>query len=135
MAIKTKDGEPLLYEEESYLLRGLWMDLYNAIGPGHKETTYGNGFEEYLKRRDFAYEREKRLPILLDGKIIGWYVADFIVFDKIIVELKSVSFIPEVFIKKLNQYLKSSEYKLGFIVNFGAAKLEIIRQINERCKY
>ena len=105
------------------------MELYNKLGPGHKEVTYQNGFEELLKREGVPYSREFTLSLYLDGKKVGTYRPDFIVFEKIIIEFKSVEFMPDVFIKKVYQYLKSSEYKLAFIVNFGTTELQIIRRV------
>ncbi|NQT49901.1 GxxExxY protein [Candidatus Kuenenbacteria bacterium] len=108
------------------------MEIYNTLGPGHKEKVYGNAFEELLKRESILYEREKTLHLMMEGKVVGYYKPDFVPFGKIIVEFKSVLFIPEVFIKKLYQYLTTSEYKLGFIVNFGAKNLEIVRRVHEK---
>ena len=132
MGIITKDGKPLIYEDESYILRGLWMEIYNTLGPGHKENAYGNAFEELLKREIILYEREKQFSLIMEKKIVGYYKPDFVLYGKIIVEFKSVLFIPEVFVKKLYQYLTTSEYKLGFIVNFGAKSLEIVRRVHEK---
>ncbi len=129
MPIITKSGQPLLYEQESYVLRGLWMEIYNKLGPGHKEIVYSNGFEELLKRKKINYIREPVLSLFLDNKKVGNYRPDFIVYQKIIIEFKSLPLIPQVFIKKIYQYIRSSEYKLAFIVNFGNTKLEIIRRI------
>ena len=108
------------------------MEIFNTIGPGHKEKAYGNAFEELLKRDIIPYEREKTLPLKMNEKIIGHYRPDFVIYGKIIIEFKSVLFIPEVFIKKLYQYLITSKYKLGFIVNFGAEELQIIRRVYEK---
>lgn len=129
MTILTKKGEVLLYEDESYKLRGLWMKIFNTLGPGHKEITYGNAFEQLLKQEEILYEREPTLVLSLDSKKVGTYRPNFIVYGKIIVEFKSLNFIPPVFAKKIYQYLKSSDYKLGFVVNFGAPELEIIRRV------
>lgn len=129
MTIITKSGQPLLYEQESYILRGLWMRIYNSLGPGHKEVVYGNAFEQTLKSNRILYIREPIIPLIFDGKKVGTYRPDFITFDKIIVEFKSLQFIPQVFIKKIYQYLKSSQHKLAFIVNFGTTELQIIRRI------
>lgn len=129
MTIITKSGQSLLYEQESYVLRGLWMHIYNSLGPGHKEIVYGNAFEQTLKSNRIPYIREPIISLIFDGKKVGTYRPDFIVYGKIIVEFKSLNIIPQVFIKKLYQYLKSSQYKLAFIVNFGTTKLQIIRRI------
>ena len=105
------------------------MKIYNALGPVHKEVTYGNAFEELLKQEKIPYTREPVLSLFMDDKKVGNYRPDFIVYDVIIVEFKSVDIIPRVFIKKIYQYLKSSQYKLAFMVNFGTTELQIIRRV------
>ena len=132
MTIITKSGKPLLYEKESYKLRGLWMEIYNSLGPGHKESVYGNAFEKQLKKKKIPYKREPVLELIFEGEKMGTYRPDFIVWNKIIVEFKSLEFIPKVFIKKVYQYLRVSKHKLAFIVNFGAPNLEIKRRIYDK---
>ncbi|MFA6295975.1 MAG: GxxExxY protein [Patescibacteria group bacterium] len=129
MVIITKSGQPLLYEKESYVLRGIWMDIYNSLGPGHKEIVYGNAFEHTLRNNKIPFIREPIISLIYDGKKVGTYRPDFITFNEIIVEFKSLNIIPQVFYKKIYQYLKSSQYKLAFIVNFGTTELQIIRRI------
>lgn len=124
-----ENKKSLLYEKESYKLRGLFMQIYNEIGPGLKESIYGNVFEELLKKHEISYKREPTLPVEFEDKQVGVYRPDFLVYDKILVELKSISQIPKVDVQRVYQYLKSSGYKLGFIVNFGMPKLQIIRRI------
>lgn len=105
------------------------MKVYNELGPGLKESIYGNAFEELLKQEEIFYQREPNMPVEFEGKKVGDYRPDFLVYNKIIVELKSVPQIPRTQIQRVYQYLKSSKYKLGFIINFGAPKLQIIRRI------
>lgn len=134
MTIYTKKGESLLYEKESYILRGIWMRMYNEFGPGHKELVYTKIFIQELKNNKIAFENEKVINLIRQGEIIGNYRADFIINNKIIVEFKALEFLPKVCYKQLKSYLVSSKYKLGFLVNFGGSKLQIIRQINDKAK-
>ncbi|MFH1522569.1 MAG: GxxExxY protein [Patescibacteria group bacterium] len=132
MTIITKSGKPLIYEKVSYILRELWMRIYNQLGQGHKESVYGNAFEKLLKRFKIPYSREPVLNLMFEDEKMGTYRPDFIVWNKIIVEFKSLEFIPKVFIKKVYQYLITSGHQLAFIVNFGMPKLEIIRRIYDK---
>lgn len=134
MTIYTKNGESLLYERESYILRGIWMKVYNELGPGHKESVYVKVFVQELKKNNIYFEQEKSINIYRQGEIVGNYRPDFIAYNKIIIEFKAIEFLPEVCYKQLKSYLVSSKYKLGFLVNFGGPKLQIIRQINEKAK-
>jgi len=126
------ENNQLLYEEESYKLRGMFMQIFNGVGPGLKESIYGNAFEELLKQERILYQREPNMPVEFGGKKVGDYRPDFLIYDKIIVELKSIPQIPKAQIQRVYQYLKSSKHKLGFIVNFGDVKLQIIRRIYDK---
>lgn len=70
-----------------------------------------------------------QLFIEYEGKRIGTYEPDFIIEDTVIVEVKSVLGIPKVFKKQLYYYLRSSNYRLGYLVNFGSGKIDIRRRI------
>lgn len=119
----------LEYEKISYQIRGLIFEVYNTLGPGFKETIYHNALTEEFKKRGLPFEDKKKIRIEYKGKVVGVYEPDFIVEDKIIIEIKSVENMPKIFEKQLYSYLKSAHYKVGLLVNFGADKLEIIRRI------
>lgn len=125
---------PLIYEKESYLLRGIWIDIHKTLGPSHTEATYGNAFEKVLKDKNIPYKREPHFSLSFNGQKVGNYRPDFVVFDKIIVEFKSLPYMSDVFVQKVDRYLAVSNYKLAFIVNFGESKTHIIRRIHDRAK-
>jgi GxxExxY protein len=124
--------DKLLYREESYKLRGFFMKVYNDLGPGLKENIYGNAFEELLKNGEAPYQREPNLAVEFNGKKVGDYRPDFVAYNKIIIELKSLPQVPKTHTQRVYQYLRSSDYKLGFIVNFGTPELQIIRRIYDK---
>ena len=130
----SEKQQTLLYKQESYLLRGLWIDIHKTLGPGHTEVTYGNAFEKILKEKNIPFVREPHFPLSYNGQKVGNYRPDFVVFGKIIIEFKSLSFISDVFVKKLDRCLAISDYRLAFIVNFGASKTQIIRRIHDQVK-
>ena len=78
-----------------------------------------------------SFIENKKLPIKYAEIVIGTYQPDFIIEDKIIVEIKSVLQFPKVFEKQLYYYLRGTNYKLGYLVNFGAEKIQIKRRIYE----
>lgn len=132
--ITTKKGEPLLYEEESYILRGICFKLHNELGPGHKESVYVNALKQEFARYNIPYETEKTITITRNNKIIGTYRLDFLLWDKIVLEVKAQEFVPRVQIQTLQSYLSASKYKLGFLINFGSEHLIIIRKIHDKTK-
>jgi GxxExxY protein len=121
--------QDLLYKDLSYILRGCFFKIYNTLGFGHKEIIYQQSLISELKSQHIPFETEKVLPITYNNTIVGVYRPDFIIDNKIIIELKAQDFIARANEEQLVHYLKSTGYQLGFLVNFGSTKLEISRKI------
>ncbi|MFC1643477.1 GxxExxY protein [Chlamydiota bacterium] len=121
----------LLHEELSYKLRGIAFEIKKTYGLGHKEKVYQKAFAEELDIRRIDYENEKSIKIISPKtkKLIGTYRPDFIVEDKIIIELKSLNNIPDGMIDQLYGYLRNSKYELGFFINFCSEDVVITRII------
>jgi len=129
----------LLHKDLSYKIQGIAFEVRKNFGLGHKEQIYQKAFEEELKTRGISYEREKTIKVFSPktGKFIGLYRPDFIVDKKIIVELKTYKFVPKQEIRKIYDYLRNSNYELGYLINFASPKLYIKRIIftNDRKKW
>ena len=111
---------PLIYQNESYAIRGAAMRVYNLLGCGFLEAVYQEALEIELDKRHIPYEREKELEIYYDGIRLGKkYVADFVCYDKIILELKAVKELDDSHRSQIYNYLKATGFKLGFLINFG----------------
>lgn len=119
----------LLYKELSYGVVGCCYEVYNELGPAHKEQVYQEALKMALEDKDINFEDKKRLKIKFKGKAVGIYEPDFIIEDKIIIEIKSVLNMPKVFENQLYYYLRGSEYKLGYLINFGNEHLDIRRRV------
>jgi len=109
----------LIYKQECYDITGAVMDVHSNLGTGFLEEVYQEALEIEFKKRNIPYEREKTLNIFYkDVQLKKFYKADFICYDKIIVELKSVKeVLPEHRAQVMN-YLKATGFKLGLIFNF-----------------
>lgn len=119
----------ILYKDLSYKLVGCFYEVYNKLGPGHKEDIYQKALIREFALKNISCETKKRLKIDYKGESVGTYEPDFIIDNKIIVELKSVLLMPKVYEKQLFYYLKGAGYKLGYLVNFGSDKVVILRRI------
>lgn len=119
----------LEYERLTYKIRGSIFEVYNVLGPGFKETVYHNSLQEEFDRKKLKYMEKKRLKVIYKNKQVGIYGPDFIVEDKVIVEIKAVDVVPKIFEKQLYSYLKATKYKIGILVNFGGDRLDIRRRI------
>lgn len=121
----------LLYKDLSYQIHGAAIEVRKDFGPGHKEKLYQKSFAEELKRRGIKFEREKSIKIYSpkDGQLVGLYRPDFIIDEKIIVELKAEKFVRQEEIKRIYDYLRNSKYELAYFINFASPRLFVRRII------
>ena len=118
----------LIYKEESYEIIGKCMEVHKNLGSGFLEIVYKDALEYEFKNAEIPYEREKEYIVIYKGMILPHkFYADFVVFDKIILEVKGISGITDEHIAQTINYLKVSENKLGLIVNFGELSLKYKR--------
>lgn len=117
----------LIYEEESYKIRGACFKVYNVFGGGIKEKIIERALTKELALSGMEVKNQVRIDVFYNKEKVGVYIPDLVVDEKIIVEVKSKPFIEKEDEKQFWGYLKGSEYKLGFLVNFGPGKLTIKR--------
>ncbi len=109
----------IILKEESYKIVGICMEVHNHLGMGFKEIVYKDALEFEFKNNDITFSREKKFKIEYKGLILPHaFFADFIVFDSIILEIKSTLFIINNFVAQTINYLKASGLQLGIIANF-----------------
>lgn len=100
------------------------MNIHTALGMGLKEVNYKDALEMDLEENNIHYERERRFEVFYKGKRLRHpYYADFVLYNSIIVEIKSVSAIVDAHFAQARSYLSVSEMKLALIVNFGEPSL------------
>ena len=121
-----------LCEELSYKIRGCVFEVYNTLGFG-QENIYQKALMAEFEKAGINFEREKVLPITYNNKKIGFYRPDFIIENKIIIEIKAVEFMPKDYETQLTYYLKGTNYQLGFLINFGGKKIDIRRRVWSPC--
>lgn len=126
---KYNTSSSLLYPELSYKLQGAFFTVYNTLGFGHKEIAYQRALGEELKKQNIPHSRELSLPILYNKTKVADYRPDFVIDHKIIVEIKAVEFLFPKLITQLTYYLKGTHLSLGYLVNFGSSRLQIVRRI------
>jgi len=101
------------------------------LGPGFLEAVYQEALEIEFKNQDIPFSREKELPLQYKGiKLKKSYYADFIVYEKIILELKALDALSSVHESQVLNYLKATGFKLGLLVNFGQPKLQYKRLVH-----
>ena len=118
----------IIYKEESFRIIGICMEVHNNLGTGFLEIVYKDALEYEFKKANISYEREKRYEVNYKGIILPhMFYADFVVMDKIILEVKAVQCIADEIVAQAINYLKVSNNRLALIVNFGELKLNYKR--------
>jgi len=113
-----------LFKEESYKIIGVCMEVHRVLGMGFKEIIYKDALQIEFESNQMPFEREKRFTVEYKGiQLRNKFNADFVLYNSIIIEVKSASFIVNGFVDQTINYLKASGIKLGIIVNFGERSL------------
>lgn len=121
----------LKYPEESYKIKGCMFEVHKELGAGFLEQVYQEALEREFKNAGIPYKREAHLKINYKGEFLQKeYIADFICYDKIIIELKTVSEITDVHKYQVLNYLKATGFQLGIIGNFAKKSLDTARVVN-----
>ena len=123
--------EKFLYKELSYKIVGLCMEIHREYGYLHKEGVYHNVLIEKLTSNSLDFKSKQKINIYSKetGKRLGCYEPDFIVDNKIILELKATPITLKQFEIQLSEYIKISEYEVGYLINFGSQSLYFKRII------
>ena len=122
----------LLFKNEVYRIIGAAMEVHKTLGCGFLEAVYQEALELEFQMQDIPYEREKTIRIKYKGHILKKeYIADFVCFDKIIVELKALSNLCDEHYAQIINYLKATDNEVGVLINFGATSLQHKRVVFE----
>ena len=134
MAVNTITQGKLLYERESYLIRGACYEVWNEFGGAFKEKVIDRAVQIAVKDKGLNLETQKRIDIYFRNEKIGIYIPDIIVNKIIIIELKCKSFLSKEDIDQFWKYLRGSHYKLGFLINFSPKGLDIKRIVYDMAR-
>ena len=120
----------LIFEEESYQIRGTVFEVYREIGCGFLESVYQECLAREFTRTQIPFKSQPLLELEYKGeKLDQVFKPDFMCFDKIIIEIKAVKEIAPEHIAQTINYLKVTKTKLGFLINFGSHPKATIKRI------
>lgn len=125
----AEDSSGLLYRDLTYRIRAAIFAVKKELGLGHKESVYAAALAEEFTRQNLSFSREVRIQVKYQNKPVGTYVPDFVIENAVVLELKSLYFTGAKEKKQLWSYLKGSPYRLGLLVNFTNADVEISRVV------
>ena len=118
------------YDELTYKIIGCAMAVHRKLGPGYRENTYQRDLEIHLSEAGLLFESQKLFEVydsLQNEALIGYYIPDFVVAEKVIVEIKSRSELDRSHLAQVIGYLAVSGCPLGLLINFGKRSLEYRR--------
>lgn len=124
----------IIYPELSYQVCGLCFYIHNKLGRYRNEKQYADAFENLLKENKIKYVREKPLPPSFKGEKERRNIPDFVIGDKILLDLKTKDFVTKEDYFQMRRYLVSHNKKLGIIINFRQKYLYPKRILNKQEK-
>lgn len=121
----------MFYEKElTYQIIGIAMEVYNELGFGFLEKVYENSLLIAFKEKGLNVKNQVPIDVYYHNEKVGEYVADLVVEDKVIIELKAIEKLNKVHSAQLLNYLKAMNIKIGLLINFSNKGLEYKRVVN-----
>ena len=122
----------MIKDELTYGIIGCAMKVHNTLGCGFQEVIYQRCLAIEMNRAGLSFGREVDVPIFYDGYSVGSRRADFIVGNRVVVELKALTALENVHIAQARNYVVAYGYEVGLLINFGAESLEYKRIFNKQ---
>jgi len=122
------------YSELTGKIIGCAMEVHNALGNGFQEVIYQRALEYEMELQKIVFAREVEMPVFYKQKDIGSRRVDFLVEEKICVELKAFIKLEDVHLAQAINYLEAFNLEVGLLINFGNTKLEFKRLQNKKFK-
>ncbi len=122
------------YAELTGKIIGAAMEVHNRLGPGFQELIYQRALAIELPIHDLSFHREFEMPIYYREQPIGTRRVDFLIDNKISVELKALTKLEDVHLAQAINYLEAYNLEVGLLINFGTQRLQFHRLENKRYK-
>ncbi len=116
--IKTVRRNDLLHHELCYQINAALFEVFKQIGPGHPEKIYQRAVAAALRKRSIKFVEQYYVPLKFDNTNVGRYYLDFLIEDKIILELKKGKFVDALLIDQVKHYLTSLNLQLALVACF-----------------
>lgn len=125
-----QNADKVIYKELSYKIIGILFDVYNDLGYGYQEKYYEKAIEKYFVENNINFKRQAPYKIAVKGEVIGRYYLDFLVENKIVLEIKRGDYFSRKNIEQIKGYLKVTGMKLAIIANFTSNGVKFFRALN-----
>jgi GxxExxY protein len=111
------------HEELTYRIIGVAMAIHRQIGPGQKEAIYQRELEFALAQASISFEAQQKFPVYNQDRLLGFYIPDFVVENKVILEIKAFATIHQKYLGQVITYLNHTGLAIGLLINFGERSL------------
>ena len=128
--MKKLQRKDLIYPELSYQIVGILFEVYNYLGEGYQEKYYQRGIAKELRKSNISFQEQVYAPVTFKGEKIGDNYLDFLIENKIALEIKRGNKFSKNHIEQVLSYLKAKKLKLAIIANFGSKELKFKRIVN-----
>ena len=125
-------NEQYKYSEFTSKIIGCAMTVHKTLGNGFQEVIYQRCLGIEFKRAGLLYEREKEQKIFYEGFEVGTRRADFIVEEKVMVELKALINLEDVHLAQAKNYVVAYDFEVGLLINFGGVSLQFKKVFNPK---
>jgi len=123
----NESGRPASVQTEKII--GCAFKVSNTLGSGYLEKVYENALAHELRKAVLKVEQQKRVDVFYDGVLVGYFDADIVVEDNVILEIKAVRALDDAHKAQTLNYLRSIGLRLGLLINFGTPRIEVKRVV------
>lgn len=116
---------PFLHAELTHKIIGICYEVANELGSGFIESVYQNALGIAFRQANMKALSQVRMSVAFRGENVGDFIADFLIEDKVILEIKAVATLAPEHSAQVINYLKASGLDVGLLVNFGRPSIEI----------
>jgi len=120
----------VIYPDLSYKIVGCAYEVYNSLGKGFPEKYYQKALSLEFRSKELSFKEQVYHPLEFKNEIIGKNYFDFLIDDKIVVEIKQGSHFSKSHFEQIVRYLKISNLKLGLLINFSGESVQVKRVLN-----
>lgn len=130
MILPQMDADERRWNEITRTVIGCSYTVSNTLGPGFLEKVYENALAHELRSQGLAVEQQKGLTVYYRDIVVGEYLADLLIENCVVVELKAVRAFDDIHLAQCLNYLKATGIRVGLLINFGTQKVQIKRVVN-----
>lgn len=130
MSLQNRAKRDIIYADLSGQIIGILLDVYNQLGYGHPEKTYQKALVIAFAKAGLKFIEQLYVGVLYEGKVVGQNYFDFLIEDKIVVEIKKGDYFAKAHIDQVYKYLISKNLKLGILAYFAPHTVHLKRVVN-----